>query len=570
MRQVKARKSRGKLRIRNKGPLVEGIKTKRKCKRFAPDEEKYIIKRRRELEKQEMKDAQIARVISGEVGRCFGSIDSKLRNLVKAGALSENAHKVKSFSEAEIEIIIRRSGELVKLGFMDTQIAEKIAKEIGRSKEAVHRHIRLLRDQNVLSANKTRKKQKRYSTNKKEFIKKRREELALEGLNDKAISRAIANEIQEGVLSIYNLIRSTVKRGELPPNRNKQQMNNFSKSEIQYISEMSVKLSAQGMKNAEIARTISGEIGRSTKSIIALIFRLEKKQELPQNKNKSPRKRFSEEELEYIKARNIELRQVGLKDSQISEIISKETNRSKGAIKQIMNKLTHNGELPKNKNKLTPLSKDEKECIKRRRAELIPDGLNDSEIAQRIEGEIKRPKNSIIGFIRRLIRSMDLLVNPNRRAFKRFDEKEMALIIRRRVELEKKGENDKQISEKIGKEICRNPLTVRSLIDKLIKEGKLKENSNKVKIRKLSESELRFIENKRNELIQQGCNDVQISNVIAQSLQRPSETIKLAIERLIIRKKIPQNPNKKKLPDKDLLQGLTQAADAMEKFGDSG
>jgi hypothetical protein len=573
MRQATALKQRKKLRDSPKEPLVESIKTKRRCGTFSPEDEAYIIKRRKELERQGMKDAQIARLMAGEMNRGFQSVESKLRNLTKAGKLPENRNKIKSFSNGEIQFIIRRRKELEAQGKNDGAIAKKIAQEIGRPEKSVYQKILILKNQKVLPENRNRLKQKRYSTHEKERVRNRRNKLLLEGLNDRAISLIIANETQKSLLSIYHLIRSMVKCGDLPPNINKLEIKKYSESEKQYISEIRAKLSAQGLNNAEIAKQISEELGRPAKSIVDIIYRLEQKQEISENKNKKKGRRFTEEELEYIKTRRNELLQQGLKDGTICETISKETDRSPETLKHAINKLISQGKVSKNKNNLIPFSKDEKRYIQRKRKELVGEGLNDTEIAQKISKETRRSKNTILGFFKRLIRSKDLSINPNRKTAKRFEAWEIVLVIKRREELEKEGDNDKQISEKVSKETERDPGSIRGLICRMVKQGKLKENKNKIIIKKLSESELLFIKQKRNELIQEGRNDKQISEHIAKSLQRSPKTIRLAIDRSIKNNRFSQNPNKKnrgkKPPLDEINKGLSQAAYAMEKFGDA-
>ena len=471
--------------VRN-GKLA-GNRNKGEHNEFSEEEIKLVIRRRGELERKGMNDEWIGKKISEENGRSAGSIKEKIRELVRDGRLGENSNKIKIFSEEDVALIIGRRIELEKEELNDSQIAKRIAGEMGRSAGSVRRKIRDLLGSGRLVGNTNRRE--RFSDGATELIMKRRAELEGEGFKDKQIVKKIADEIGKGARSVESKLRQLVRGGRLAGNKHKLERKAFGEEDIALIIRRRTELEREGMNDGQTAKEIAGEIGRSPISVADKIRQLVRDGRLPENANKvrnrKDLKRFSEEDVALIIRRRIELEKEGMNDDCISKKIAEEMGGIAKSIERKIRELVRDGRLGENghKRKKKEFTDEDVALVIRRRIELEKGGMTDRQAADKICGEMKRNVGSIKQKIRALIQSGRLPENGNkekdRRDLKRFSEEDVALIIRRRIELEKEGMADKRISEKIAEDMGRNAGSVIHKIHELVRCGRLDENKNK-------------------------------------------------------------------------------------------
>jgi hypothetical protein len=213
---------------------------------------------------------------------------------------------------------------------------------------------------------------------------------------------------------------------------------------------------------------------------------------------------------------------------------------------------------------------DQVEYIIMRRNELSVQGESDQSISRKIAKETGRSPHTIENKIRKLRREKKLRKNPNKREIRRFTNRDIILLVKRRTELIISGLTDYAIASKLSDEMERSKGSILTKISCLVKTGKLTGNPNKQESTDFTDQEISTILNMRTELIAEGLTDFRISRKIAKKLERSQGSIKEKICRLIKSEILPPNPNRyRQNPARtDLLSGLTQAADAMEKFGD--
>jgi hypothetical protein len=124
-----------------------------KQKDFSEKELELIIRRREELAAEGKNDSQISRVLAGKMERSAHSIEAKIKQMMETGRLGENGNKRKYFSNKEVELIIRRRGELAAGGKNDSQISRLLAGEMGLDAGSVEAKIRNLIGEGRLGKN---------------------------------------------------------------------------------------------------------------------------------------------------------------------------------------------------------------------------------------------------------------------------------------------------------------------------------------------------------------------------------------------------------------------------------
>jgi predicted transcriptional regulator len=293
------------------------------------------------------KQEQIARKLAKEMRRTLDSMRVKLRKMVNAGELQENPNAMKKFTEGESEIIMRKRYELIRGGLTDWSISKKLADEMDVGMWPVFCAIGRLILGKEIPENPNKQKHMRLTEEEKQFIMKRREELILEGLNDGQIAGRIAKEIEKEKKSISDAMYRFARAKKIPANPNKQP--NFTKKEIRFIDHIRDGLIHEGLNDRSIAKRLSEKMDRTMSSILTIINRLVKREKLKKNPNM--RDKFTQEEVQHIIQRRHELIQEGLKDAQISKILSDEMQKSWNSIYSKILRLFEQGMLPKNPNK---------------------------------------------------------------------------------------------------------------------------------------------------------------------------------------------------------------------------
>jgi len=186
-----------------------------------------------------------------------------------------------------------------------------------------------------------------YFVNEIELVKKRYAELVKEGWNDAEIAKKIGEELAgrnsgSVIQKIITLRRNTEIRG----NPNKQVTRSWTYEELKLIKTRYIELVKEGFNDNQIAKKLSEDLeGRSTDNIGHKIKKLRKKGELMENPNAQKIKDYSQEEVELIKRRFVELVQKGLTDKQIAREIAKELERSTGSVDHKIRKMRELGEL---------------------------------------------------------------------------------------------------------------------------------------------------------------------------------------------------------------------------------
>jgi transposase len=251
----------------------------------------------------------------------------------------------------------------------------------------------------------------------------------------------------------------------------------------------------------------------------------------------------------------------GQQDRRISRILSEELQRSASSIDGKIRRLVRSGELLENPNKQQDFTPEEIATIKRRRNELMGEGQQDTQISRILSEELQRSAGSINSKIRQLVRSGELLKNPNKT--QDFTTDEIETIKRRRNELMGKGETDNHISAVISKELKRSAGSINNKIHRLVKSGELPKNPNKQTKQDFTPEEIETIKRRRNELMGEGQQDKQISRILSEELQRSASSINNKIRRLVKSGELQENPNKRitrpKLSEDELSTQLEEA-----------
>ena len=185
---------------------------------------------------------------------------------------------------------------------------------------------------------------------------------------------------------------------------------------------------------------------------------------------------FSKQELEIIKRRREELILDGLYDSQIKVQIGKENGWNPSAIWSIIYRLSSKGEMRENPNNIKKLSLKDIEFIKKSWKEFLSLELTDTQIARRISEKQGRRIKNIVDTIRRLRSQGEIGKNPNRMGS--FSRIEILYIKRQWNHLSTTGLNDFQIAENISKKKGWIASSVYKAIHRLRKEKEIGKNPN--------------------------------------------------------------------------------------------
>jgi hypothetical protein len=419
-----------------------------------------------------------------------------------------------------------------------------------------------------------RKRNNRFTSKEVDYIIRRRNELEAEGKKDGQIAKAIAQEIQRSQGSVSYKIRQLIKEEKLEKNSNKRECRNYTSEDEAYIIKRRRELEAKGKKDKQIARIIAKEKQWKTKSVSEKIRMLLKARKLKDNTNKKSNLTLIEDE--YIIRRRNELATEGMNDGQIARIIAKGKNWRIRSVEYKIDRFIKKGKLKENKNRRVVkkfTSKHEKYLIKRRK-DLEDEGKNDGQIARIIAKEKQWKLSSISNKIRLLIKTGKVRENRNKTKRRDYTFEDETYIIRKRKDLEDEGKNDGQIARIIAKEKQWNEDSSKRKIWNLVKAGKLKENKNKLNQCKFTQEDEEYIIKRRKQLEAIGKNDNQIAKTIAEENRWSALSTYQKIRKLIKAEKLQDNRNKfsylSQPTAEGLLSGLTQAADAMEQFGDSG
>jgi len=190
---------------------------------FTDDEINWIIRRREELIAKGKKDGGMGDIICEEIGRSGGSIREKIKKLIKERNLPANSNKQrkKTFTDEDIDWIIRRREELIAKGKKDSEIGKIIGEELGRNSGSVLNKVKELEDKEIVSVNPNKQKSIAFTDENIKIIIGRREELVAEGKNDAEIGRIIGEEIGMIGSSVSAKITKLEKEGILSENPNK-------------------------------------------------------------------------------------------------------------------------------------------------------------------------------------------------------------------------------------------------------------------------------------------------------------------------------------------------------------
>jgi hypothetical protein len=121
-------------RAKSGGPLVEHLAEKKQEQRpYSVREIETVIKMRNEIACQGCADIVAAREIGRKIGRSADSVKNQIRKLIKKGKLVENPYKRGGkFTPEEVEKVAGRWEDLSSLHLTDDSKARVIAKESGK------------------------------------------------------------------------------------------------------------------------------------------------------------------------------------------------------------------------------------------------------------------------------------------------------------------------------------------------------------------------------------------------------------------------------------------------------
>ena len=254
--------------------------------KFTKQEIEIIIRRRNELEHQGLNDTSISFIVGNEIGRSQISIISQICQLVKKGklAINKNAKRHRHFSKDEVATFVSLRNELLKKGKKEGYIISFIAGKLKRSKSSVKKLSSRLVKEGKTEKNPSTKKHREFSEDDTAFLIKRREELALDGLNDADISSSLADVLGRSEKCLDSKIKLLIDKGELAENPNKKEK--FSDQETKMLLSRREELMSKGLNDWQIAQKVGPELGRSAIAAIHKISRLVESGETPTNPNK--------------------------------------------------------------------------------------------------------------------------------------------------------------------------------------------------------------------------------------------------------------------------------------------
>jgi len=345
--------------------------------------------------------------------------------------------------------------------------------------------------------------------------------------------------------------RTQVKRGKprkkvepLAEEITSKKRKRYTEEEVEIIKRRYSELLAKGLNDWQISKTIGKEIERSAGSVSSKIIKIMKISEKGDNKNPNEGWRyFSDENIEFIKRRYLELVEEGLNDGQMARTIGRELGRSSGSIGQKLRRMRKDKIIGKNPNSRKQnrkeFSEEEIELIKIKHAELVKKGLGKWQIAKKIGKELNRSVGAVEQKIRRMTEKREIRENPNKER-NVLSSKDIEFIKRRFVELVQEGLNDNQIGDRIGRELRIDSLTISSRIRRMRRNGELNENPNKG-MRRFEKDEVAFIKRKYSELVKKGLNEKQIAEKISEELGRNIGSVREKINKLKEKGEIKEN-----------------------------
>lgn len=383
----------------------------------------------------------------------------------------------------------------------------------------------------------------------KALIVRRREERMAKGMTDGAIGASLEGEVGRSGKSIIGCIKRMVREGTLVKNPNRRNWKGFSDAEKEWLAKAAGEMAAKGKNDTQIADELARMAGRSTDSIHACMRRMVLAGKLVKNSKIGCRKYLPQED-EFIMRRREELAAKGMPDRLIVKKLAEKIKRSTGGIACRIRRKVKDGKLEKNLNgEARRLNEADKRLICRRRAELIPKGRNDHQIAHAVARRIGKNQPCIRAYIYNSVEDGELPKNPNKREMRRFGESEKAFIKRRRQQLIRGRRTDNRIAKIIAAEMGRDGVTrdwkcVLQYIKISIRKRVLRENPHKMKIRHLTESEKAFISRRREELIAGGHRDHRIAYLIGTEMKRNWKGVLKYINLRTRKGTLPENPNK--------------------------
>ena len=384
---------------------------------------------------------------------------------------------------------------------------------------------------------------KKFTMEEVQLINMVRGELTPKGLTDSEIARELAERMGRSEGGVREKMRHMLKTGKLAPNPNRRE--EFSDAEVARIIELRQTLITNGMGDSAIAAEIAPVLDRTKAAALRKIQKLVKCGVLPQNPNNRKLRAFAESERSLIVRRYQELAALGLKDTEIADMVSSELQRSVHSIHTALTRLRKGGAIPANPNKVTRNAVCHADhIIIRMREELANNGLLDCEIAAQIAGETGLCADSVRTRISGLMKTEKLEKNQNWEAPKDFGASEIGLISRRRVQLVAEGYSETAASAVIAGELGRTQKSVESKIRKLLRHGKLRKLEKGKASCPFSEQETGRLLEARSRLIPLGLKDSEIAVRVAVELGRPKPSINHKISGMVRAGAMETNPNR--------------------------
>jgi len=340
MNGVRIRKTHRRNPKKKAEPLAEGRTGKRKGRKYTPEEIEFIKRRYNKLVQKGLDDTRISKEIEKKLGRSFHSIRNKIKSMRRGGELTKNPNKGKEeFSGGKVKLIKKRYFELVKDGLNDTEISIRIEEEVGRTARSILGKIKHMRKNGEIEENPNNISY--FSEKEIELIKRRYNELVGKGLIDAEIDKEICRELSRKFGSVGMKLKSLRKNGEIGRNPNTIR---YAQKEIKLIKRRYIELVKEGLNDLKIAKIIGNELRKDHLLISARISRMRKSGKLRSNPNN--RKEYSDQDIELIKRRYLELVSQGLtNDSEIARRIGAELERKPRCVYDKINKLKKAGEL---------------------------------------------------------------------------------------------------------------------------------------------------------------------------------------------------------------------------------
>jgi len=550
--------------------LAEGLTKKSTQGNTIYNDIGLVKRRRQELVAQGLNDNQISSILAEETGWKAVTVYVAIRRLVQSGDLPKNPYKQEKYTPDQLEYVRNKRQELAAIGFKDSPIAKKLATEMGRNSGSIFNLICHMVKKGEIHPNPNREPRREFSEQEIKVIKQMRQELSATGMADKRIAEKIANEMGRYAGSVEALLRGLVSKGELPHNPNKKKK--LSPDEVLQIIKMRQELVVKGMRDTQIAEKIALKLGRHLGTIVSAIARYKRKGELTENPNRQKKKSISKEILETIRRRRQELLVHNLNDKRISKQIAGETDLKLNSVDQIIRAMVAKGTLPENPNKrrFTSCSQDEIRLVVRMRGTLARKGLNDGQIARTIAEKTGQKTERIRSLLKRLKSKSKLCENGNKLVRKNFTEDEIRHAITEHKRLSAEGWTDMVIGKKIAVKTKRHPNSYPDLFRRLVLDGRMAPNPNKRIRKNYTENDSMEIMRLRQELASQGINDWNAAKAISKKLGRTAFSVMCLISKMVKQGKLPKNTKNKNAepPKEELLSGLRQAPEAMERFGE--